>query len=84
MISPKPHFAILDGLRGVAALAIVVFHFLEWEYPNPSRNYRLVRSQSTKPVPTRTEFPVSVVHSPLCGVRVAGRQSCSVCQFGWG
>lgn len=38
-ISTKPHFAILDGLRGVAALAIVVFHFLEWVYPDPSRNF---------------------------------------------
>ena len=31
----KPHFAVLDGLRGVAALAVVTFHFLEmviWNY----------------------------------------------------
>jgi peptidoglycan/LPS O-acetylase OafA/YrhL len=38
-ISTKPHFAILDGLRGVAALAIVVFHFMEWVYADPSRNF---------------------------------------------
>lgn len=38
-INTKPHFAILDGLRGVAALAIVLFHFLEWVYPDPSRNF---------------------------------------------
>ena len=25
----KPHFTALDGLRGVAALAVVVFHFME-------------------------------------------------------
>ncbi|AKD57433.1 acyltransferase family protein [Spirosoma radiotolerans] len=38
-LSTKPHFAILDGLRGVAALAIVIFHFMEWVYPDPSRNF---------------------------------------------
>ncbi|GAB4035996.1 acyltransferase [Spirosoma jeollabukense] len=30
---------MLDGLRGVAALAIVVFHFMEWVFPDPSRNF---------------------------------------------
>ena len=38
-INTKPHFAILDGLRGVAALAIVIFHFMEWVYTDPSRNF---------------------------------------------
>ncbi|WP_461114028.1 acyltransferase family protein [Spirosoma jeollabukense] len=38
-LSQKPHFAMLDGLRGVAALAIVVFHFMEWVFPDPSRNF---------------------------------------------
>jgi peptidoglycan/LPS O-acetylase OafA/YrhL len=28
-ISEKPHYAILDGLRGVAALTVVAFHILE-------------------------------------------------------
>jgi peptidoglycan/LPS O-acetylase OafA/YrhL len=31
----KPHFAVLDGLRGVAALCVVIFHFAEmviWDY----------------------------------------------------
>lgn len=31
----KPHFVILDGLRGVAAVGVVTFHFLEmviWNY----------------------------------------------------
>ncbi len=31
----KPHFAVLDGLRGVAALCVVIFHFSEmviWDY----------------------------------------------------
>ncbi|MCX6214025.1 acyltransferase [Spirosoma sp.] len=35
----KPHFVILDGLRGVAALAIVIFHFMEWVYSDPSGNF---------------------------------------------
>lgn len=34
----KQHFAILDGLRGVAALGVVVFHFMEWVYPDYSKN----------------------------------------------
>jgi peptidoglycan/LPS O-acetylase OafA/YrhL len=31
----KPHFVVLDGLRGVAALCVVIFHFSEmviWDY----------------------------------------------------
>lgn len=31
----RPHFVVLDGLRGVAAVAVVTFHFLEmviWNY----------------------------------------------------
>jgi len=38
-LSTKPHFAILDGLRGVAAIAIVIFHFMEWVYADPSHNF---------------------------------------------
>lgn len=38
-LNTKPHFAILDGLRGVAALAIVLFHFMEWVYTDPSQNF---------------------------------------------
>ncbi len=29
MTGTKKHFEILDGLRGVAALAVVTFHFME-------------------------------------------------------
>jgi peptidoglycan/LPS O-acetylase OafA/YrhL len=32
ILKTKQHFDILDGLRGVAALAIVTFHFMEWVY----------------------------------------------------
>ena len=35
---PK-HFEILDGLRGVAALAVVVFHFMEWIFTDPNKNF---------------------------------------------
>ena len=35
----KPHFEILDGLRGVAALAVVVFHFMEIAVPDYDKNF---------------------------------------------
>ena len=35
----KKHFVILDGLRGIAALAIVIFHFMEWIFPDVSKNF---------------------------------------------
>lgn len=35
----KQHFIILDGLRGVAALAVVTFHFMEWAYSDYSKNF---------------------------------------------
>lgn len=39
ILKTKHHFEILDGLRGVAALAIVVFHFMEWVFPDSSKNF---------------------------------------------
>src|SRR5690606_10793760 len=39
ILKSKKHFEILDGLRGVAALAIVIFHFMEWIYPEISKNF---------------------------------------------
>lgn len=38
LLKSKPHFLILDGLRGIAAIAIVVFHFTEWVY-EPADNF---------------------------------------------
>lgn len=35
----KPHFQTLDGLRGVAAIAVVIFHFMEIAIPNPNNNF---------------------------------------------
>lgn len=35
----RQHFEILDGLRGVAALAVVIFHFMEWVFPDISKNF---------------------------------------------
>ena len=35
----KPHFEILDGLRGVAAIAVVVFHFMEIAAPDYEKNF---------------------------------------------
>jgi peptidoglycan/LPS O-acetylase OafA/YrhL len=39
VLKTKPHFEILDGLRGIAALAIVVFHFMEWVFTDFSKNF---------------------------------------------
>lgn len=39
ILQPKKHFEILDGLRGVAALAVVIFHFMEWIYADASQNF---------------------------------------------
>lgn len=39
VLETKQHFEILDGLRGVAAFAVVVFHFMEWIFTDPSQNF---------------------------------------------
>ena len=39
LLETKQHFAILDGLRGIAALAIVIFHFMEWVFTDASKNF---------------------------------------------
>ncbi len=38
-LQSKKHFEVLDGLRGVAALCVVIFHFMEWVYTNPGQNF---------------------------------------------
>ncbi len=35
----KQHFEILDGLRGVAAIGVVIFHFMEWAYSDFTQNF---------------------------------------------
>lgn len=39
ILKTKHHFEILDGLRGVAALAVVTFHFMEMVYTDYSKNF---------------------------------------------
>ena len=36
-LNNKPHFEILDGLRGLAAVVVVIFHFMEIVVPDFSR-----------------------------------------------
>lgn len=38
-LSSKKHFAVLDGLRGIAAIAVVVFHFMEVAISDYSQNF---------------------------------------------
>ncbi|WP_018616372.1 acyltransferase family protein [Segetibacter koreensis] len=39
ILNTKPHFEILGGLRGVAALAVVIFHFMEWVFTDYGKNF---------------------------------------------
>ena len=39
ILKTKQHFDVLDGLRGVAAVAIVIFHFMDWVSPDFSLNF---------------------------------------------
>jgi peptidoglycan/LPS O-acetylase OafA/YrhL len=38
-LQTKQHFQILDGLRGVAAVSVVIFHFMEIAQPNYEINF---------------------------------------------
>jgi len=35
----KPHFKVLDGLRGLAAVAVVIFHFMEIAVPDYNNSF---------------------------------------------
>lgn len=39
ILKTRHHFEILDGLRGIAALAVVIFHFMEIVYSDYSKNF---------------------------------------------
>jgi peptidoglycan/LPS O-acetylase OafA/YrhL len=38
-LKTKQHFQILDGLRGVAAVSVVIFHFMEIAQPDYEKNF---------------------------------------------
>jgi peptidoglycan/LPS O-acetylase OafA/YrhL len=39
LLKTKTHFSVLDGLRGVAALSVVTFHFMEMAISDYSKNF---------------------------------------------
>ncbi|WP_343672902.1 acyltransferase [Chitinophaga sp.] len=39
LLKSKQHYELLDGLRGVAAIAVVTFHFMEIIYSDYSKNF---------------------------------------------
>src|SRR5438270_4072000 len=39
ILKTKQHFEILDGLRGIAALGVVIFHFMEWVFSDYSQSF---------------------------------------------
>jgi len=39
LLKTKQHFQILDGLRGIAAISVVIFHFMEIAQPDYEKNF---------------------------------------------
>ncbi|WP_114936708.1 acyltransferase family protein [Mucilaginibacter endophyticus] len=39
VVKTKQHFEILDGLRGIAAIAVVIFHFMEFVVPDYNKSF---------------------------------------------
>lgn len=39
LLQTRQHFEILDGLRGIAAIVVVIFHFMEIVYNDYSKNF---------------------------------------------
>lgn len=39
LLKTKTHFEILDGLRGIAAVAVVIFHFMEIAVPDYTKDF---------------------------------------------
>lgn len=38
-LNRRKHFKILDGLRGLAAISVVIFHFMEFVKPDYKDNF---------------------------------------------
>jgi peptidoglycan/LPS O-acetylase OafA/YrhL len=39
VLKTKQHFEILDGLRGIAAISVVIFHFMEFVVPDYNKSF---------------------------------------------
>lgn len=39
LLETRPHFEILDGLRGIAAIVVVIFHFMEIAITDYNKNF---------------------------------------------
>ena len=60
VMSEKPRYAILDGLRGVAAVIVVAFHLFE----TYSKAATTSNEHHQKPAFTRISFPIRNSNNP--------------------